>query len=41
MCAAVTFLVSPVIGMVSDRLRYKMGKRRPVMLAGTVFMWSV
>ncbi|KAK7113209.1 uncharacterized protein [Littorina saxatilis] len=36
--AAVTFVVSPVIGMVSDRMRSKMGKRRPVMLAGTAIM---
>ncbi|KAL8604491.1 hypothetical protein ACOMHN_015775 [Nucella lapillus] len=33
--AAVTFMVSPVVGMVSDRLRYKRGRRRPVMLVGT------
>ncbi|XP_076453746.1 uncharacterized protein LOC143288946 [Babylonia areolata] len=36
--AVVTFTVSPVIGMVSDRLRSKMGRRRPVMLVGAVVM---
>ncbi|PVD39132.1 hypothetical protein C0Q70_01760 [Pomacea canaliculata] len=36
--AAVTFLVSPMIGMVSDRIKSRLGKRRPVMLMGTAFM---
>lgn len=36
--AAVTFLVSPIIGMVSDRITSRMGKRRPVMLVGTALL---
>ncbi|GFS20894.1 permease transporter, partial [Elysia marginata] len=36
--AAVTFLVSPLIGMVSDRITSRMGKRRPVMLVGTALL---
>ncbi|ESO81984.1 hypothetical protein LOTGIDRAFT_237186 [Lottia gigantea] len=35
--SAVTFFVSPIVGMISDRLRLKMGKRRPVMMIGTIF----
>ncbi|XP_033733654.1 uncharacterized protein LOC117322813 isoform X2 [Pecten maximus] len=34
--AAVTFITSPLIGMLSDRLTLQAGKRRPVMIAGTV-----
>ncbi|XP_005108633.2 uncharacterized protein LOC101850035 [Aplysia californica] len=36
--AAVTFLVSPLVGMVSDRISSRMGKRRPVMLVGTALL---
>lgn len=36
--AAVTFLASPMIGMASDRLRSKFGRRRPVMLVGMAFL---
>ncbi|GFN87201.1 permease transporter [Plakobranchus ocellatus] len=36
--AAVTFLVSPLIGMVSDRITLRLGKRRPVMLVGTALL---
>ncbi|XP_046584723.1 uncharacterized protein LOC124291706 isoform X1 [Haliotis rubra] len=36
--AALTFFVSPVVGMVSDRLTYKLGKRRPVMIIGTIIL---
>ncbi|XP_041363045.1 uncharacterized protein LOC121378792 [Gigantopelta aegis] len=36
--AVVTFFTSPVFGMISDRLRLKMGRRRPVMIVGTIFL---
>nr|XP_022316359.1 uncharacterized protein LOC111120023 [Crassostrea virginica]XP_022316360.1 uncharacterized protein LOC111120023 [Crassostrea virginica]XP_022316361.1 uncharacterized protein LOC111120023 [Crassostrea virginica] len=36
--AALTFFTSPMIGMGSDRVTLKVGKRRPVMMAGTVFL---
>ncbi|KAK7475406.1 hypothetical protein BaRGS_00033356, partial [Batillaria attramentaria] len=36
--AAVTFVASPVIGMVSDRLRNRWGRRRPVILVGLAFL---
>lgn len=36
--AALTFFTSPLIGMGSDRVTLKIGKRRPVMMAGTVFL---
>lgn len=32
--AAVTFFVSPLIGMMSDRLTLQIGKRRPIMVIG-------
>ncbi|KAK6187671.1 hypothetical protein SNE40_005647 [Patella caerulea] len=35
--AAITFFFSPIFGMISDRLKYKMGRRRPVMMIGTLF----
>ncbi|KAK3090168.1 hypothetical protein FSP39_009691 [Pinctada imbricata] len=34
--AALTFFASPVIGMKSDRLQLQAGKRRPVMIVGTI-----
>ncbi|KAL3876847.1 hypothetical protein ACJMK2_034632 [Sinanodonta woodiana] len=34
--AALTFFTSPIIGMQSDRSRFRVGKRRPVMLIGTI-----
>lgn len=34
--AAVTFFVSPMIGIQSDRSTFKFGKRRPVMLLATI-----
>lgn len=38
-CGAVaTFLVSPVVGMVSDRITSRLGRRRPVMLVGTALL---
>ncbi|OWF41023.1 uncharacterized protein LOC110463040 [Mizuhopecten yessoensis] len=36
--AAVTFVTSPLIGMLSDRSTLQAGKRRPVMIAGTVVL---
>ncbi|CAL1529729.1 unnamed protein product [Lymnaea stagnalis] len=36
--AAVTFLVSPLIGMVSDRLKFRMGRRRPIILVGAALL---
>ncbi|XP_060580859.1 uncharacterized protein LOC132737573 [Ruditapes philippinarum] len=34
--AAVTFFVSPIIGMQSDRSTFKYGKRRPLMFLATI-----
>ncbi|KAI8794591.1 IFT140, partial [Biomphalaria glabrata] len=36
--AAVTFLLSPLIGMVSDRTTLRLGRRRPLMIIGTFFL---
>ncbi|XP_055875025.1 uncharacterized protein LOC106073789 [Biomphalaria glabrata] len=38
--AAVTFLLSPLIGMVSDRTTLRLGRRRPLMIIGTFFLCS-
>lgn len=36
--AIVTFFISPLIGMKSDRLSSSFGKRRPIMLGGTILL---
>ncbi|XP_048764637.1 uncharacterized protein LOC125672429 isoform X1 [Ostrea edulis] len=36
--AGLTFFTSPLIGMGSDRITFKVGKRRPVMMAGTFIL---
>jgi len=36
--AVVTFICSPLIGLKSDRLTSPYGKRRPLMLAGTILL---
>eukprot|EP00111_Clytia_hemisphaerica_P015491 TCONS_00045740-protein len=36
--AIVTFIISPLIGIKSDRLQSPYGRRRPLMVAGTVLL---
>ena len=39
--SAVTFFLSPVIGMASDRMTLQIGKRRPMMVIGCTGLWYV